>query len=563
VLDLSTDLPQVPSDGSQSATISALMKDANNNVLPGIKVHFTANSGALTVTQDTTDAGGIAKATLNAGTDKSNRTITVNVSGGSAPAASIGIAVGGTLLSLSPVPNLVQGNKGTYTVLLTDSANKGIANQAVTVTSALGNAITPASPSTDATGKATFQLTATNAGTDTVVATALGLSATQKTAISSQNFSLTAPASGTKIALGQAQTASVTWLNGGVAQAGQAVQFSVTRGTITGANPATTDANGVASVQISSTTAGPVIISASAAGVTAQTDAIFVATVPASITVQASPSTIPTQSTSTITAVVRDAQNNLVQDQTVLFNVNDPTNGSLSLASVVTDGQGRAQTVFSSSSTTSAANGVTVTATVQGTAVTGQTQLTVGGQTVFLSLGTGNTIQTLNDAQYAVQYAVQTFDAQGAAVPSIPVTLSITPIYYVKGVRTWSGTFWVTPTSPQCASEDVNNNGILDPGEDFNNNGKLDPGGNTATVAPSSGTTDSKGTLLVQVIYPKEYAYWVDVHLTAKATVQGTQSSTSADFLLPGASDDFNTATKAPPGPTSRFGTAGVCTNPN
>jgi hypothetical protein len=51
--------------------------------------------------------------------------------------------------------------------------------------------------------------------------------------------------------------------------------------------------------------------------------------------------------------------------------------------------------------------------------------------------------------------------------------------------------------------------------------------------------------------------------LTATATVTGTQSSTSADFWLPGLSTDFETQTTAPPGPTSPYGTASTCANPN
>jgi len=54
--------------------------------------------------------------------------------------------------------------------------------------------------------------------------------------------------------------------------------------------------------------------------VTAQTAIEFIATVPASIDVQASPATIATQgSQSTITRLVRDRQNNLVEGQTVNF----------------------------------------------------------------------------------------------------------------------------------------------------------------------------------------------------------------------------------------------------
>ena len=51
--------------------------------------------------------------------------------------------------------------------------------------------------------------------------------------------------------------------------------------------------------------------------------------------------------------------------------------------------QGQASTVYTASNTTSAEDGVTISATVQGTPVTGNASLTVGGSTLFLSLGTG------------------------------------------------------------------------------------------------------------------------------------------------------------------------------
>jgi hypothetical protein len=67
----------------------------------------------------------------------------------------------------------------------------------------------------------------------------------------------------------------------------------------------------------------------------------------------------------------------------------------------------------------------------------------------------------------------------------------------------------------------------------------------------------------VNLIYPKDHAFYVAVKLTATATVTGTQSSTSAIFWLPGLAADFNTQSTAPPGPTSPYGTATACSNPN
>jgi len=588
-LSLTTDSPQIPSDGSKSAAISALLVDANNNALPGVTVQFSTppGGGVLTVTQAVTDATGTAKATLNAGNDPTDRTITVTATAGSAAPATVPVSVAGTTLALTGPATLVQGSQGTYQVLLTNSSARGIAGKSVTITSANGNTIAPANGivTTDANGQASITLTATsvaNGGSDTLTANSLGLLATRALTVSSQNFSITTPAAGTKVGLSAVQNVTATWLSANIPQVGQTVNFSATRGTLS-APSALTDASGNATVTISSTTAGPAVINASGTGVSAQTNVDFVASNPTQVSVQASPAAVAVQGQSTVTATVRDAQNNLVEGATVTFALTDSTGGQLSVASAATDAQGRAQTTYTAGNTTSAANGVVITATVQGTAVSGQATLTVGGQTVFLSLGTGNTINSPDQATYSITYAVLALDAQGAAVANVPITLKVLPLSYIKGARQWNGTTWATvPSAPACANEDTDytgnigsqDNGVIAsctdlitgtsiPGhvKDTNCNGQLDPG-NVAAVSPSAGSTGANGELAVTITYPKDHAYYVKVQFVATTTVAGTQSSASSTFLLPGAAADFNTQTIGPPGPVSPFGQAATCTDP-
>ena len=288
--------------------------------------------------------------------------------------------------------------------------------------------MTPATVTTDSTGHGTFTLKGTTSGVDTLSGAALGQNATLAVTISSSSLAFNTPAANTRINLGA--TVAVTVTLTATNAANQPISFAATRGALSGATP-TTDGAGHASVNISSATAGPAVISATSAGVTSQLNVDFIATTPASLALQASPATIATLGHSTITAIVRDAQNNLVEGKTVNFTtVNDVTGGTLSLASSVTDDQGKAQTVYTASNTTSAKNGVVVSATVQGTGVTGTADLTVGGQTVFLSLGTGNTIVSLNSTQYQLPYAVQAIDEAGNAVDGVTVTLTVTSVSY-------------------------------------------------------------------------------------------------------------------------------------
>ncbi len=591
---LLTNAVQMPSNDSAPVTLSAIVRNASNQLVTGAVVNFTATSGAVNPVQTTagstatppvpagtTDANGQAQATLSTPGDNTNRNITVTASVGST-SSTIVIGVVGTKLSLTGPANLIQGSAGTYTIVLADSGGTGIAGQAVMLSSAKGNTLSAASVTTNAAGQQTFTVTAVNSGTDTITATALAMTATTQVAVSSQTFAFTAPAANAKVNLNTNATVTVNWANNGAPQVGQTVTFSSTRGTLS-AGTAVTDASGNASVTIASNTAGPGVVSASATGVTAQTTIDFIATTPAAISVQANPATIQTQASSTITATVRDANNNLVEGQVVDFSITkDPTGGSLSVASATTNAQGQASTVYTASNTTSAEDGVTISATVQGTAVTGNASLTVGGSTLFLSLGTGNTIVALSQTQYEQPWSVQAVDSGGNAVNNVQVTFNVTSLGYQKGYLIWlgqlwdfewlkTGTPWISSGDPfaytlqteiGCRTEDLNNNGILDPGEDYNNNGKLDPG-LVASTDVGSATTANGGSATVNIIYPKDHAKWTAVELTATATVNGTQSSTSASFWLVGLATDYNNQTVAPPGENSPYGQAQTCANPD
>ena len=368
----------------------------------------------------------------------------------------------------------------------------------------------------------------------------------------------------------------MVWTSSGVPQANQTVSFAATRGTLS-ATTATTDATGTASVTISSATSGPSLISATGTGVTAQASLDFIATTPAEIALQASPSTIETQGQSTLTATVRDANNNLVEGQTVNFLITqDSTGGSLSVASALTNVQGQATTVYTATSTTSASNGVIISATVANTAVTSTASLTVGGETVFLSLGTGNTIIEFSSTQYEYPYTVQAIDSAGNGVNNVTVSFTVTSLGYFKGVDVWNGTFWqpqyhTLSTDPDvylldgnagCLSEDLLNNGIYVASEDYNDNGKLDPGLVVSTDVGSAVTANG-GTAAVNLIYPKDHSWWVAVKLTATAIVSGNQSSASTSFILTGAAADFNSQSVPPPGPSSPYGIATTCKDPN
>ncbi len=231
-LTLLTDLAQVPSDGSKSATITAQVLDANNNVMTGVVVVFQASSGALIPTQPTTDPAGLALASLGAGSDPSNRTITVTASVG-ATMATVPVTVNGTTLALSGPTNLVLNSTGNFSVVVTNSANQGIAGVAVTLTSrewqyhhAGGDDYRQQWPP-DLHACRDDRWHGYHHG-ERARADADGIGGRQHAELQHHGASERCPGT-----LNTPQTVTVTWLNNGVPQVGKLVTFATTRGTLT------------------------------------------------------------------------------------------------------------------------------------------------------------------------------------------------------------------------------------------------------------------------------------------------------------------------------------------
>ena len=566
--------PSLPSDPGQAVDITVVVRDQNNVAVSGVTVIMSADSGILTIAAPITDANGIVEATINSGGDPTNRTITIGADANGV-VGSVSINVQGTTLSLSGPAALALNDQAPYTIVLADAAGNGISGQTVDVSSASGNGLASATLTTDISGQAQVMVTASAAGADTLTATALGISATQDLLVSDDSFSLTAPVSGDEILLNTIVPVSLSWAIGGVPQAGENISFSATRGTLS-AFSALTNAAGIATVNITSNNAGASVITATnSAGTTTGVQVEFIADVPDNIAVQASPFTIGPGEQSAVTAIVRDAANNLVKNVVVVFVLTDVTGGQLSVAQAITDSQGRAQTFYTASSSTSANNGVTITASVQANpAVNGSVALTVAQRELFMSIGTGNSIFEPNTAQYRVEFIVQVSDSQGNGVEGVSVQVGILSDAYYKGFWAFDlllGAWRRFPMAGPCADEDsippTDRNGILDPGEDFNNSGFIEAG-NIATAVPQTGSngtfiSDTGGFGVVDVLYPQDHATWVDVTLTATTSVQGTEFASSSSFNLIINGDDVDDENEAPPGASSPFGVLAGCGNTN
>ncbi len=580
--------------GLTTVDITAIVRDANNVVLEDVPVLFGANAnGSISVVQLNTDANGQALARLSNGTDASNRTITVTASAGSA-SGSVAVNVINTEVTVGCPDTIALSASGVCTVRVEDSTNAGIPGQTVALTSSLNNGLSAASVVTGGSGDATVTLTATTAGTDTITATALGDSGIDTVlvpAVTGDAFAVTTPAAdGLEIPLNTSQAITADWLISGVPQNGQVLQFAASRGsfflpgTATPATSATTAGAGQATLDILSTTAGLATIAViRPGGGTASRTVEFVATIAATLDVQAEPSSVRIGNQSQITAIVRDSAGNLVKNKTVSFSLSDNTGGSLSSPVAATGSNGAATIVYTAGSSQSPLNGVTITASVQqgGATITRAVNMTVTGQALAISLGTGNALFELGTATFAKEWIIFVTDADGNAVPSKPVTVSIRSVNFKKGnlYVPVDGDAWIKFPVPgsygalSCPDEDVNFNGILDAGEDLNSSGLLEAG-NIALVAPVAAnapatspcanlaagtsqatvTTGNDGRARVCVLYPQNYNLWLDARIQARASVQGTEYGKSTTFELEALADDISDTNAAPPGVVSPFG---------
>jgi len=587
-VDLLTSSPQVGSDGLSTVALTAIVKTAKNVALEDKPVAFASNSGTLVVTRGTTDASGSATAALSAASDKSKRTITITAKADSITSTT-SVDVVGTTLQITGQNSLVSGTSAKLSLFLKDSAGATIPNQAITLTSSLNNRFDLNPVSTSANGQAEVTYTATVGGTDTVTASALGATATQTISVSTTDFIFTTPLSGTEINIGSAPAITIHYALSGVPQTGKSVNFSTTRGTIAPLS-AITDGSGNASANLSSTTAGPAIITATIAGAgTIQTPVEFVATTASAMSLQASPGTISTNTAgstveqSTIIAVIRDLAGNLVKNKTVRFGLTDVSGGYIKQASDVTNSQGTASTTYISSTSPSVKNGVRIDATVDGSAATAFTTLTVASKPTYVVFGTGNKIENYSSTQYRAPFVALVTDIAGNPQAGVEVTANLTPMTYLKGRYdgclvggTLAPAIWWTwspaisnGTILECANEDNNPvyfgshpewflNGFLDKEpapssvtEDINGDGILTPG-NVAEVNKTA-TTDANGFAQFYVIYAKQFASWVKVRIEGRIYSYGNQSLGTTQFYLPVLSDDVKCG-EIPPGAISPFG---------
>lgn len=588
---------------NDSVIITATVLDTNNVVLASAPITISASSGQVLLSAPTTDTNGQVTATLTAGADKSNRTIRITATSGTLASQSADIEVTGTQIVINGATSISLNGTLQLNVTASDSAGNGIPGAVLSVRSANGNSLSASTLTTNASGLASVDLTARVSGSDTITVSGLGTSATTSVSVPTDQFTLTLP---DNPAVNSCAKVQATWATAGGPKAGEEISFYSTRGDFytnsgcsTAGNTATTDAQGVAAIWIRSATTGPAELTAESPtrSPSATGSFSFIAGNPAKIVFSADRTTIPPESSATLTAIVRDGDDNLVEGAIVDFQiVADLTGGSLSPASGTTNGLGRAGTVFSSSAASSTTEGIIIRARVRNTTIAENVYLTVGQQALGLSIGVSDylSVDSSNSAYIWSGSAVVT-DAAGNAVPNQLVTFRVRPIAYDKGFVVEGASLWTRQSSitgvtvpdaeasRPCKNEDVNANGILDltesdadgdgvldPAEDlngngifdedYNQNGRIEPG--PVVSITGSAVTDTRGIAVFELSYPKDFWGWTEVKITAATNVVGSDYSTSKVVPLNAMAADL-ALSKGPPGEISPFGTGNDCTDPD
>ena len=600
----STELASAGLPGGEVA-VTALVKDGANLALPNARIAFAADSGILGSVDAVTDKNGQARALLGTGGANGNRPITVTATVG-ARSGSGTVRVTGSSVELQGPAALMLGQGADLTVTVRDSARKPVAGAAITYGTGAGNSLRVrdgGAALSNAQGQLVLRLTAGSLGKDAVSVGALGASAAQAYAVAGSDLRLT-PAVGQdaggadvlpEIATLACQAIDVRYDRAGVAQSGSA-SLSTTRGSLFGDSacsqvlPASlifNNGNLPRSYIQSANTGVATVTAAVAGGPSAQTRLEFVAPLSGAskLAVQAEPAVLrangagaadnTSTSMSTIGAVVRDGPaNNLVKNAPVVFTIlSDPSGGYLRQAGAVRTGSdGLARASYVAGPADSGRDGVLIQARIEGAtqaAAAALVRLTVARQALSIRLGTGNQVREYSASVLQQEFSVFVSDSAGNAVPGVAITAAAWPSRYAKGYYEWqpdkpefpdTGVWRLALPHYSCANEDVLRNGIYDPAYDSNGNGVLDPG--IPLTVSASGVSDALGMATVTVSYPRNYGSWVQVALTVRGTVSGTEASTRADLPLATLAKDFSARRVPPPGRDSPYG-SGPCDSPD
>ncbi len=554
----------ISADGKSTSEITALVKTADNQVVPNVEVSFRTSRGAIT-SPHTTDATGKAVATLTS--DQFNDPSVLVTATCQGVEGTVLVSFTGLSLTLTANPtSLLTGESSTLTATFKDSSGNPINGATLTFSTDKGT-LNPATPQqTNASGQASVTLTSTSSGIATVTVTGSGTTATATVNFTRYLFTLSA--NPTTVRVSENSVITATLLDNGVPKSGETVSFSSSLGTlsnytgVTGADGKTTTTltagtqSGIAVID------GLITIGTDTppTELSAYTQVVITGGTATKIVFTADPEVIATNSgVATLTANAYDVNDQPVPDQEIYFRINQgPGGGEYLSASVkITNGFGVAAIQLYAGSLASAFEGVEVEANTQPDfgGSFGLATLTIAGPVANIGVGmdlhtvapeggdltaeitgiatdvSGNPVADGTVVTFSVQavkfdedrsndHVIDCWDNNGNALsPCPPVGTPGFGFTWFSDDVNQDGKMYGCDNitcvfGPMSTTEDVNHNGILDPGEDKNDNGVIDPI-QGAVIDGSVETID--GLARAKLVYPQPQANNITVRITAES----------------------------------------------
>lgn len=627
VADISVVLSKttMANDGSETLTLTATALDSNRGGIEAAKLTVGItdpnNSVFSSASTLTTDSSGKGTATISLGSDRSIRTVTVNVANGSitksatfnvvqttqptTEAAEITLAldkytasnsgtdtVVATVTAVDANRNVLAGvpvafsinNNATVAVVngTTNSAGKAIANaqigsdkanRIVTITASSGTLTKTASFQVSGAKLTASAVPSIPAAGSTGNAVQYRLSDTNDNAIPGQTITVSAPG-----------LAAVT----GTTDNSGAYTYTYTAPTTPGAYAITAVGGGVTTV---TTVTIPTGSSTIPAVTTTVSSATFTAN-PSVVTVNTSGSTA---NRAELRALFQAADNSPIKNIRVRFDMNGDTTTGGTIGSgtslVYSDESGYATTSYYPGTRSTGTNGLVLRACwdyadFASTACPNSktVALTLVSNPLAISIGTDATLSEGPDLlTYIKRFVVLVVDASGAPVSGVDIVPSIDLVNYYKGfysagTSAWTSFHYVNTTNTTaagrvaCLNEDLDRDGLLDTGEDRNGNGTLEPRKSDVAIkiTSSSSKTDASGQVVLQIEYAKSFSTWLDYRISVSAT--GVVSPPATYFgNLTAFATDFSTVSTSPAFQFSPYGrvqlstdtVGGFCTSPN
>ena len=547
----------VKSNNSDETTITATVLDTNNAVMEGVTVTFSATGGQFNSSASVaTDANGDAQVTFSSGADASNQVITITATVDGLDPRQIPVQIVGSTITLSTdITNLEIGGNDTATLTITlrDAGLFPISNAQVTVSVEPGStgAVTLAlnTEISDIDGELKPEVIGTGVGDVTVRVTAVGASGTQLYTVGAIGtvFGITSPTDDphslstntdltiTVSAPGVANVLFATTL-GGWDDGADKVVIKPVLGEVASAVLRSSDA-GTANVEVYDA-ATPLTSDTLMVAISAPSSEATQVSLQANATVVA-PSLGGVKNTTTLMATVRNASDDPVGNAPVAFSIENPTGGGETISPVIayTGDDGIASSTFTSGSSSSDANGVTIRAEVlldppAAPPVEDTIAIVINEGAGSVVIGYSTQISSINnDTAYKLPMSVQVVDSNGNAVSGAVVSLHLWPIGY--GTGTWSPDEPCGPTiTGLFPNEDTNRNLTLDAGEDLNGDGELTPENSAGGSVPATVITDENGVANFNVVYLKAFAVWIVDEITATTLVLGSETQSTVTFGL-------------------------------